>query len=93
MISLSLIVFLPAIGALLCLFVPKQQVRVVAVVASLLALLASLALFPTFLEGGEATFGSSYGTLHFIERALWIQGTQRLKDFFLYIFRVAKLTS
>ena len=49
---LTLIVFLPTIGALLCLFVPKGQVRSVAVAASLVTLIVSLGLFPTFLHDG-----------------------------------------
>ncbi|MFQ5462730.1 MAG: NuoM family protein [Phycisphaerae bacterium] len=87
---LSLIVFLPMIGGLLCLFVPRKQVRVVAVAAAGLTLLVSLALFGTFLEawGGDgsqvaAVFGSSYGTLHHVERAAWITGDQFNIEYFL----------
>jgi NADH-quinone oxidoreductase subunit M len=83
MMSLSLIVFLPVIGALICLFVPRQQVRSVAWAATLLTFLASLALFPTFLQGGEETFGTQYGKLQFVERATWIQGENFAIEYFL----------
>jgi NADH-quinone oxidoreductase subunit M len=74
---LSWIVFIPAIGALLCLFVPKRQVRTVAVVAALATFLVSLMLFGTYFGNGtdgsdEAVFGTAYGTLHHVERATWI---------------------
>ncbi len=73
---LTLIVFLPVIGALLCLFVPKRHVRTVAVLASLATFVVSLLLFATFFGGSdgstETVFGSSYGTLHHVERAPWI---------------------
>jgi NADH-quinone oxidoreductase subunit M len=74
---LSWIVFLPTIGAILCLFVPKRQVRTVAVLASLVTLLVSLGLFGTYFGNGtdgseEAVFGSTYGKLHHVERATWI---------------------
>ena len=45
---LSLIVFLPALGAILCLLVPKRYVRHVAVTASAATFLVSLYLFAIF---------------------------------------------
>ena len=87
---LTAIVFLPAIGALLCLFAPKRQARSVAVVATLLTLLLSLTLFGTFFGGGEdgdtlRIFGSRYGTLHHVERAAWIVGDNFTIEYFLGI--------
>ena len=71
---LSLIVFLPMIGALLCLFAPKQHIRTIAVVAALATFVVSLFLFGTFFGGGgddaATVFGSHYGTLHEVERAV-----------------------
>ncbi|MEK6797695.1 MAG: NADH-quinone oxidoreductase subunit M [Planctomycetota bacterium] len=86
---LSWIVFLPAIGALLCLFVPKRQVRTVALLATVLTLLLSLKLFGTFTGGGgdsSAVFGTRYGQLHHVERATWIQIPGKLNiEYFLGI--------
>lgn len=70
-------VFIPMIGAILCLFVPKRQVRTVAVVATLVTFLVSLTLFGTYFGNGtdgsdEAVFGTQYGKLHHVERATWI---------------------
>ena len=65
---LSIIVFLPTFGALLCLFAPKRHVRTVAVLATLATFIVALLLFGTFLGGAdgssESVFGSSYGKLH-----------------------------
>lgn len=75
---LSWTVFIPTIGAILCLFVPKRQVRTVAVVATLVTLLVSLTLFGMYFGHSEAgseedpVFGSKYGKLHHVERAEWI---------------------
>ncbi len=86
---LSWIVFLPMIGAILCLLVPKKQVRAVALFATLVTFLVSLLLFGTFFGGGEdptAVFGSSYGTLHHVERATWISLPDKLNiEYFLGI--------
>lgn len=88
MISLSLIVFLPTIGALACMFVPKSQVRGVAVLTTFVTLLASLTLLPTFLHDGSAAgmtevFGSRYGALQFVERLTWIAGDTFTIEYFL----------
>ncbi len=85
---LTLIVFLPTIGALLCLFVPKRQVRAVAFAATLLTFIVSLSLFGTFFGGGpggdpEAVFGSSYGKLHEVVRMPWIEGPNFTIEYFL----------
>ncbi len=73
---LSIIVFLPTLGALLILFAPKDRARTIAVAFSGVALLASLLLFPTFFVGGDntevAVFGNSYGNLQHVARAPWI---------------------
>jgi len=85
---LTLTVFLPAIGALLCLIVPKRQVRVVAVLASLVTLVVSLSLFRTFFGGAgdqTAIFGSQYGALHHVTRIPWILGDRFTIEYFLGI--------
>lgn len=88
---LSWTVFIPTIGAVLCLFAPKRQARTIAVLATLATLLLSLTLFSTFLGGGSPTgaqsiFGSTYGTLHHVERATWIELPGKLSiEYFLGI--------
>ena len=88
---LSWIVFVPAIGAVLCLFAPKRQARTIALLATLATLLLSLTLFSTFVGGSDAAgaqsvFGSSYGKLHHVERATWIELPGKLKiEYFLGI--------
>ncbi len=86
---LSLIVFLPTLGAILCLLVPKRYVRHVAVTASAATFLVSLYLFAIFFGGAggssESVFGTQYGTLHEIERATWIQGENFAVEYFLGI--------
>ena len=58
---LNIIIFLPLLGALACLIVPKRQVRVVAVLASAATFLVSLGLFSTFL-GGTTNTEENLGT-------------------------------
>ncbi len=97
---LSWIVFIPTIGALFCLFVPKETIKWVATVACAVTLIVSLALFPTFLGAGDVfgghggthftqqaqkVFGQSYGTLHHVERAKWISGKNFAIEYFLGI--------
>ncbi len=88
---LSWIVFLPAIGAVLCLFAPRRHARSIAFMATLATLLLSLTLFPTFWSGGDAggttaVFGSNYGKLHHVERATWIEIPGKLTiEYFLGI--------
>jgi len=88
---LTLLVFLPTLGALLCLFVPRRQVRTIAVLATLATLVASLTLFGTFFAGADegaaqSVFGSSYGKLHHVERATWIELPGKLTiEYFLGI--------
>jgi NADH-quinone oxidoreductase subunit M len=88
MISLSLIVFLPTLGALACMFVPKSQVRLLAVLTTFVTLLASLTLLPSFFNDGSAeavqqVFGSSYGALQHVERVTWIAGESFTIEYFL----------
>ena len=86
---LTAIVFIPTLGALLCLFVPKRQVRVVAVAATLVTFLVSLILFGTIFGGEDAStenvFGTSYGRLHHVERGAWITGEDFAIEYFLGI--------
>ncbi len=86
---LSWTVFIPAIGALVCLLAPRRHVKSIALLATLVTLLLSLTLFGTFLSGGDdpaAVFGSHYGTLHHVERATWILLTDKLNiEYFLGI--------
>jgi len=86
---LSWTVFAPAIGGLVCLFAPKRQIRTIAVLTTLVTLLLSLGLFSTFVGGADdptAVFGQSYGKLHHVERATWIELPGELKiEYFLGI--------
>jgi len=86
---LSWTVFLPAIGGLICLVAPKKQVRTIAVLTTLATMLLSLTLFSTFLGGADdptEVFGQSYGKLHHVERATWIELPGELKiEYFLGI--------
>ena len=87
---LSWIVFVPLIGALVCLFAPKDTVKWVATIACGVALVLSLTLFATFLGGGDPAqqsdvFGQAYGALHHVERADWISGKQFTIEYFLGI--------
>ncbi len=87
---LTLIVFLPAIGALLCLVAPKPLIRSIAVLASLVTFLLSLTLFGIYFgseTGGSSTevFGSTYGTLHHVTRLPWITGESITIEYFLGI--------
>jgi len=86
---LTLIVFLPAIGALLCLFVPRNQLRFVALLATLATFGVSLARFPTFLggtgDGAVEVFGAQYGTLHHVFRTDWISGENFNIEYFVGI--------
>ncbi len=83
---LTAIVFLPMLGAVACLMVPKNWVRSSAVLCSAATLVLSLWLFPTFLGGGEdalSIFGSHYGTLHHVVRVPWIAGDSFSIEYFL----------
>ncbi len=77
---LTLLVFLPLMGAAGCVVMPKEMARVIALLTTLVTFLVSLWLIPPFLAGGDAAqavniFGSSYGeTLHFVQRIPWITG-------------------
>ena len=85
---LTLIVFLPTLGALACLVVPKRYVRGVAVAACLATFLVSLLLFRTFFGGAadsEAVFGSSYGTLQEVFRTPWITSEKLAIEYFVGI--------
>jgi NADH-quinone oxidoreductase subunit M len=86
---LSWIIFLPTIGALLCLLLPKPLLRWTAVTTTAVTFLVSLLLFNSFWGGsvdGAASadvFGSSYGFLHHVERANWIQTEGFRIEYFL----------
>jgi NADH-quinone oxidoreductase subunit M len=88
---LTWIVFLPTIGALLCLLVPKPTVKWVAILASAVTFLVSLTLFATFWGGGEPgpaqteVFGQAYGYLHHICRVPWIKGEHFTIEYFMGI--------
>jgi NADH-quinone oxidoreductase subunit M len=86
---LTLVVFLPTLGALACLVVPKRHVREVAVAVTLATFVLSLSLFGTFFAGtegsAEAIFGTRYGTLQHVERATWITGRNFTIEYFLGI--------
>ncbi len=86
---LSWLVFLPTIGALGCLIVPRQMIRAVALLATLVTLVASLWLFGSFAGGGDPAntieiFGNSYGgALHHVQRLPWIEGQNFTIEYFL----------
>lgn len=85
---LSWIVFVPTIAAVLCLFVPRDTIKWVAVLGSAMTLVLSLLLFPTFIGGGNPDaaaeiFGQSYGLLHHVERVDWISGDNFVIEYFL----------
>ncbi len=85
---LTLIVFLPTLGGILCLVAPKDQVRKIAVAASLLTLIASLFLLPAFIndgtpEGKAEAFGTTYGGLQHVERYTWIETDNFAIEYFL----------
>lgn len=85
---LSLIVFLPTVAAILCLVVPKDVVKWLAVLASAATFGLSLLLFPTFIGGGDPdqavqVFGSSYGWLHHVFRTDWITGNNFTIEYYL----------
>ena len=86
---LTWIVFLPTLGALLCLFAPRPAIRWVAAAASLAALLLSLTLFATFWYGGDeagaAATSAHYGALHHVCRVPWISGENFTIEYFLGI--------
>ena len=85
---LTIIVFLPTVGALMCLFVPKQQVRTIAVLFSFATFVVSLLLFKTFMGGGSGggdaeIFGTTYGTLQHVQRMPWITSSDFAIEYFL----------
>ncbi|MCH8251165.1 MAG: NADH-quinone oxidoreductase subunit M [Planctomycetes bacterium] len=87
---LSIIVFLPTLGALVCMFAPKDQVRKVGVVFTLATFVLSLTLFGTFFTDGSAAaveeaFGSSYGTIRHMERHDWIVSDSFTIEYYLGI--------
>lgn len=83
---LSWTIFLPAIGAVLCMFAPKNQIKRIAFVSTLATLLLSLLLIPTFMGGNTdpaGTFGTRYGLMHFVERLPWITGESFTIEYFV----------
>ncbi len=83
---LTIIIFLPALGALACLLAPRRQVRMVALLATVATFLVSLTLFSTFLGGAtnpEETFGTQYGALHHVFRTDWITGESFAIEYFV----------
>ena len=86
---LTWLVFLPTIGALVCLIAPRQLIRVVAVAATLVTFVASLWLFAAFVGGADPAgsvevFGHDYGSkLHFVHRLDWIRGENFTIEYFL----------
>lgn len=79
--------FLPTIGAVLCLFVPKETIKWVAALASAAALVLSLTLFGTFIggtgEGAAEVFGDAYGKIHHVFRTDWIVGDNFTIEYFV----------
>ncbi len=86
---MTLLVFVPSMGALACLLMPKEMVRGVALLATVVTFGLSLLLIPPFMgagdaEGAVAAFGGAYGEkLHFVERVPWITGETFDIEYFL----------
>ncbi|MCH7700460.1 MAG: NADH-quinone oxidoreductase subunit M [Planctomycetes bacterium] len=78
---LSWIVFLPCIGAVVCLLAPKTRIKHVAVFFCALTFVVTLLLFSSF-TGDGATF-DRYGGLHQVERAEWITGENFAIEYYL----------
>jgi NADH-quinone oxidoreductase subunit M len=86
---LTLIVFFPALGALMCLLAPKNLIKYIAVIMTLVTFLMSLGLFGIFFAGGEdaahAVFQSQYGEIYHVERVSWISTDNLNIEYFLGI--------
>ena len=86
---LTLLVFVPSIGALACLLLPKPMVRGVALLTTVITFGLSLLLIPSFLDGGDPqgaleVFGGAYGDkLHFVQRIPWITGESFKIEYFV----------
>jgi len=86
---LTLIVFVPTIGALACLLLPKEMSRAIAVLAALITFGLSLFLIAPFLGAGDSqnaidVFGSYYGQkIHFVQRIPWITGDSFAIEYFV----------
>ena len=86
---LTLIVFFPALGALMCLVAPKNLIKYIAVIMTLVTFLLSLGLFGIFFAGGEdaarTVFQSQYGEIYHVERVSWISTENLNIEYFLGI--------
>ncbi|MCH8968510.1 MAG: NADH-quinone oxidoreductase subunit M [Planctomycetes bacterium] len=90
---LTWIIFLPTLGAVLCLLAPKARARPIAMVFTFLTLLLAVSLFKDYFPQGVAPdevqqtiFGSSYGSedsLRHVERAEWITGDKFKIEYYL----------
>lgn len=86
---LTIIVFLPMFGGILCLLAPKSQVKTIAVLTTAVTFLVSLRLFGTFWAGTpediQAIAGQNYGNLHHVIKLDWITGENFNIQYFLGI--------
>ncbi|MGB0717675.1 MAG: proton-conducting transporter membrane subunit, partial [Phycisphaerae bacterium] len=86
---LTIIVFLPMAGGILCLLAPKSQVKTIAVLTTAATFIISLWLFRTFyadsVEASQAIAGASYGNLHHVIQVDWISGENFKIEYFLGI--------
>ena len=90
---LSWIIFLPTVGAVLCLLAPKHLCRRIAMVSAFLTLLLGVYLFKDYFaqqvgpDGAQQSiFGSSYGSpdsLRHVERVEWISGDKFKIEYYL----------
>ena len=70
---LSLIVFLPLLGAIALLLAPKERVKQIAFGTTVLTFVLSLGLIPSFVGSDDEVFGAEYGaTIHHVAKTLWI---------------------
>jgi len=82
---LNWIVFLPLIGMVAVLVVPKGLIRWTALLTTAVTFGLSIYLFPPFLQ---QRFGSAYGTpesLHFVFKMPWIQFGKASIDYFVAV--------
>ena len=89
---LTWIIFLPTIGAVLCLLAPQNLSRRIAMIFTFATLVVGASLFKDYLPASAETeaatqqvFGASYGVMKHVERAEWITGDKFKIEYYLGI--------
>ncbi|MCH8880848.1 MAG: hypothetical protein IID34_13330 [Planctomycetes bacterium] len=90
---LTWIIFLPTLGAVLCLIAPKARARQIGMVFTFMTLLLGVSLFKDYFPQDvdpdklqQTIFGSSYGSedsLRHVERVEWITGDKFKIEYYL----------